>query len=165
MPHHTDLKDRLFGAEELVVDICPLADAQRLVGIWHRHHGQVAGHKFSLKAVLMNRLRTVEAGVAIVGRPVSRHLDDGKTLEVTRLATSGEANVASKLLGRAAREAKRRGYKRLITYTLAQESGASLRAAGFVMEKNCTGGSWNSPTRPRVDRHPTGPKQRWAREL
>lgn len=165
MAHHSSLKGGLFGDEEIDVQLCTLADAQRLVECWHRHHGKVVGHKFSLKARLLNNMRTIESGVAIIGRPVSRHLDDGETLEITRLATSGQPNVASKLLASAAREARRRGYRRLITYTLSSEAGISLKAAGFVFDANSPGGSWNAPSRPRVDRHPTTPKTRWVRVL
>lgn len=114
---------------------------------------------------MLNTIRTIEAGAAIVGRPVSRHLDDGRTLEITRLATTGQPNVASKLLASAAREAKRRGFTRIITYTLATENGTSLRAAGYAIDAQTKGGSWNVPSRARVDKHPTGPKTRWIRSL
>lgn len=163
--HHDSLKGGLFGDEEIYVLPCSLADAQRLVHALHRHHGKVAGHKFSLKASIVNSLRVAEAGAVIIGRPVSRRLDDGETLEITRLVTNGTPNIASKLLGAAAREAKRRGAKKIITYTLADESGVSLKAAGFTPESLSKGGSWNSVSRPRVDRHPTGPKIRWSKIL
>lgn len=166
MAHHTTAQGGIFGGEALFVEPCSLKDALRLVQCFHRHHGKVAGHKFSLMVSTMNRLRVGEVGVAIVGRPVSRHLDDGKTLEITRLAVLNHVpNAASKLLGAAAREAKRRGYRKIITYTLASESGISLRAAGYVPEYHSPGGSWSSPSRPRVDKHPTGPKIRWSRSL
>jgi len=165
MAHHSDLKGGLFGNESIQVVPCALDDAQRLVQCWHRHHGKVAGHKFSLKAMILNLMRTKEVGAANVGRPVSRHLDDGETLEITRLVTSGEPNIASKLLACAAREAKRRGYRRIITYTLESESGISLKAAGFEVDAHSPGGSWNSRSRPRVDRHPISPKTRWVRLL
>lgn len=165
MAHHSELKGGLFGDESIVVERCTLADAQRLVRLWHRHHGPVVGHKFSLRVYRMNILRKVEAGVAIIGRPVSRHLDDGNTLEITRLATDGSPNAASKLLAYAAKVAHRLGYERVITYTLAAESGSSLKGAGFTIDKHCDGGSWNSPSRPRLDKHPTGPKIRWSRSM
>lgn len=162
---HEQLKGGLFGDTSLVVVPCPLADAQRLVQAFHRHHGRVAGHKFSLMAYSLNIMCRSEEGCAIVGRPVSRHLDDGQTLEVTRVATSNTPNVPSMLLAAAAREARRRGYRRLVTYTLASEPGTSLRAAGYVPDHESAGGSWDSPSRPRTDRHPTGPKRRWVRHL
>lgn len=165
MAHHSSLKGGMFGDEKIVVVPCPLADAQRLVQALHRHHGKVVGHKFSLKALSLNHLRSVEGGAAIVGRPVSRHLDDGATLEITRLVTGGIPNIASKLLAAAARKARRMGYKKIITYTLAEESGISLKAAGFSPEYASPGGSWSSPTRPRIDKHPIGPKIRWSRIL
>lgn len=70
-------------------------------------------------------------GVAIVGRPVSRHLDDGWTLEVNRLCTDGSRNACSALYAAAWRAARAMGYKRLVTYILESENGASLRAAGW----------------------------------
>ena len=71
-------------------------------------------------------------GVAIVGRPVSRYLDNGLTLEVTRLCTTGEKNACSMLYSAAARAAKAIGYRKIITYTLDTEAGASIRAAGWT---------------------------------
>ena len=165
MHHHSTLKGGLFGDLVIEVQLCTLADSQRLVHALHRHHGRVAGHKFSLKATTSNSMRVSEEGAAIVGRPVSRHMDDGETLEITRLVTIGTPNIASKLLASAAKEAKRRGFKRIITYTLDSESGISLRAAGFKEDKKSAGGSWSSPSRPRNDSHPTGPKMRWVRHL
>lgn len=163
--HHTMLDEGLFGKESIAVSPCELRDAQRIVQSFHRHHGRVAGHKFSLMAHAHGHLSRMEIGAAIVGRPVSRHLDDGKTLEITRLATSAYPNVASMLLAAAARTARAKGYARLITYTLAEESGTSLRAAGFTPDRKTEGGSWNSPSRPRQDKHPTGPKTRWFKRL
>jgi hypothetical protein len=165
MRHHSDLKGGLFGDAAIIVAPCPLADAQRLVVALHRHHGPVVGHKFSIKASTIDRMCVREEGVAIIGRPVSRHLDDGRTLEVTRLATRSTPNIASKLLAAAAREARRRGYLRLITYTLASEPGVSLLAAGYEVDAHSPGGSWNVPSRPRIDKHPTEPKTRWVRWL
>ena len=165
MVHHSSLKEGLFGDTTIEVQPCSLADAQRLVECLHRHHGKVAGHKFSLMARVLDRLSRAEAGVVIVGRPVSRHLDDGRTLEITRLATRSFPNIASKLLASAAREVRKRGFSRVITYTLATESGASLIAAGFSADFRTKGGSWNSPSRARTDKHPTGPKTRWVRHL
>ena len=163
MAHHSSLKGGMFGPICIVVRLCSLADSQRLVQCWHRHHGRVVGHKFSLMAKLDAPAYSAEAGAAIVGRPVSRIQDDGDTLEITRLVTRGAPNVASKLYGAAAREAKKRGYSRIITYTLASEAGTSLIAAGYVIDGHTKGGSWSCPSRPRTDKHPTEPKTRWIR--
>lgn len=71
-------------------------------------------------------------GVATVGRPVAKAYQDGYTLEVNRTCTLDDArNANSMLYGAAWRAAKALGYRRLITYTQAGESGASLRAAGW----------------------------------
>ena len=92
----------------LTVKPMSLADANRFVAEHHRHHKPVRGHKFSLGCMANGRL----AGVAIVGRPVSRYLDDGLTLEVNRLCTDGTKNACSFLYGAAARAAKVLGYHR-----------------------------------------------------
>ena len=78
-----------------------LAEANNFVKEHHRHHKPVRGHKFSLGCMDEEHL----AGVAIVGRPVSRYLDDGMTLEVNRLCTDGTRNACSFLYGAAARVA------------------------------------------------------------
>lgn len=100
-------------------------------------------------------------GVAIVGRPVARGNDNGLTLEVTRVATDGARNACSMLYGAAWRATRALGYRRLITYTLDTESGTSLRAAGWRVIGKTKGGSWDCPSRPRVDKHPTQPKLCW----
>lgn len=87
----------------------------------------VTGHKFSIGCVADGEL----VGVVIAGRPVSRYLDDGLTLEVTRLCSTGEKNACSILYGAAARAARAMGYRRIITYTLDSEDGTSIRAAGW----------------------------------
>lgn len=99
-------------------------------------------------------------GVAIAGRPVARHLDDGLTLEVTRVATDGVWNACSALYGACRRAAKALGYRRLITYTLLSETGASLRASGWCLVHRTRGEPW-SRRRPSLDGHPIGPKSRW----
>ncbi|MBB4930651.1 hypothetical protein F4561_001471 [Lipingzhangella halophila] len=106
-----------------------LRDAGEYVAVWHRHHPRPPrGHKFSLGVC---NAQGYLVGVAIVGRPVARGLDDARTLEVTRLATDGTANACSKLYGAAWRATRALGYDRLVTYTQHGESGASLRAAGW----------------------------------
>lgn len=104
-------------------------DAAAYVTEWHRHHPRPPrGHKFSLGVLDIDGLLV---GVAIVGRPNARALDDGRTLEVTRLATDGTRNACSRLYGAAWRAGRALGYDRLVTYTQDGETGASLRAAGW----------------------------------
>lgn len=113
----------------------------------HRHHRAVRGHKFALGCERHGTL----VGVALVGRPVSRMMDDGLTLEVNRTCTDGTRNVNSFLYGACQRVAFAMGYKRLITYTLAEESGASLKGAGWVHCGVAGGGSWSRDKRPRSE--------------
>jgi hypothetical protein len=124
-----------------------LDEANAFVAQHHRHHKPVVGHKFSIAAAEGETVR----GVAIVGRPVARGNDDGWTLEVNRCCTDGVRNGCSMLYGAAWRAAKALGYRRLLTYTLPVEGGASLRAAGWRLIGERGGGNWNTPSRPRID--------------
>jgi len=135
-------------------------EAAKFVREHHRHHTPPVGHLFSIGAEFDGRL----VGVAIVGRPVARHRDDGSTAEVTRLCTDGTRNAASFLLGRACKAAFALGFRRIGTYTLGSESGASLRGAGWRLIGERGGGSWSVPSRPRIDKHPTEPKLLWELE-
>ena len=102
-------------------------------------------------------------GVAIIGRPVSRHLDDGWTLEVNRLCTDGSRNACSMLYAAAWRAARAMGYKRLVTYILESENGASLRAAGWKCVGQAGGLRWTGRRRPEVDLYPAQMKIRFER--
>lgn len=127
--------------QKLTVIPLTLRTANEFVAQHHRHHKPVRGHKFSIGVV------TDEGdlvGVAIVGRPVARHYDDGLTAEVNRTCTDGTANANSALYGAAWRTAKGMGYLRLITYTQEGESGTSLVAAGWkVIGERKARGSWS----------------------
>ena len=129
-------------------------EAQGFVRMWHRHHLPPPGSVFCLGVA---DDEGVLRGVALVGRPVARHYDDGLTLEVNRTATDGCHNANSMLYGAAWRAAKALGYHRLITYTQDGESGASLRGAGWrvVAHRPPTKG-WDRPSRPREDRGTDG---------
>jgi hypothetical protein len=59
------------------------------------------------------------------------------------------------LYGAAWRAAKALGYKRLITYILASESGTTLKASGWKSVYETGGGGWDRPGRKRVDKAPT----------
>ena len=104
-------------------------------------------------------------GVVIAGRPVSRHLDDGHTLEVTRLCTTGERNACSMLYSAAARAAKAMGYRKIITYTLDTEDGASIRAAGWTCAGPAGGIRWTGKRRPAADLYPAQMKLRYEKIL
>lgn len=138
-----------------------LKEANEFVSALHRHHDPVYRDKFRIGAEFNGKL----VGVVQVGRPVSRMLDDGKTLEVVRLCTDGSENVCSFLYARAARIARELGYSKIITYILESESGASLKATGWTHEADTSGGSWNRPSRPRMTTAPTVPKKRFTKIL
>ncbi len=139
-----------------------LAQANAFVAEYHRHHKPVTGHKFSIGCAAADGALV---GVAIVGRPVSRYLDDGLTLEVTRLCTTGAKNACSMLYGAAARAAKAIGYQKIITYTLDTESGASLRAAGWACAGLAGGKRWTGQRRPAADLYPAQLKYRYEKSL
>jgi len=132
-------------------------EAAQFVALHHRHHTPPVGHKFSIGAALDAAI----IGVIIVGRPVSRHRDDGMTLEVTRCCTVGDKNACSFLYGAAARAAFAMGYQRIGTYTLKSENSSSLRGAGWRLLGEAGGGSWNCQSRPRDDKAPTETKLLW----
>lgn len=127
----------------------------------HRHHKPPQGHKFSIGLYQQGEM----VGCAVVGRPVARGLDDGWTAEVTRLCTNGVKNGCSMLYAACANAAKAVGYRRIVTYILGSETGASLRASGWMLDGEVSGRSWSCPSRPRTDKHPTDDKQRWTRVL
>jgi hypothetical protein len=135
---------------KLTVERIGLDEANAFVTQHHHHHKPVIGHLFSIGAAKNGKI----VGVAIVGRPVARGRDDGVTAEVTRLCTDGTRNACSFLYGAAARAAFALGFKRIGTYILASEPGTSLTAAGWRLVGERGGGSWSSPSRPRIDTHP-----------
>lgn len=148
----------------LVIVPVTFEEACAFVTQYHRHHLPQHGHKFSIAvADEAGEIR----GVACVGKPVSRVLDNGWCLEVTRVATDGCPNACSALYGGAWRAAKALGYRKLVTYILATEPGTSVRAAGWKCVAEVKGRSWNTPgcNRPRVDKHPLQNKLRFEVEV
>jgi hypothetical protein len=145
-----------------MISLAPIsiAEANAFVSIHHRHHRPVPGAKFCIAVTDGEKV----CGVAIVGRPVARLLDNGLTLEVNRCCTDGTRNACSMLYGAAWRAAKALGYLKLITYTLPDEGGASLRASGWKLIGERGGGTWNRNQRLRVDTHPLQKKLLWEAE-
>lgn len=113
-----------------------LKQANAFVDELHRHHNPAVGDKFRVGVMDGDKL----VGVAQVGRPVSRYLDDGQTLEIIRCCTDGTKNACSFLYSRCARIAEEMGYKKIITYILASELGSSLKASGWHLEADNAGG-------------------------
>ena len=150
---------RASGADAVLIIVPVTLKAARMwVDRVHRHHRAPQGGLFAVGVASGESI----VGVAIVGRPVSRALDDGWTIEVTRVAVlEGYPNACSKLYGAAWRAARAMGYRKAITYTLAKEKGTSVKAADWKCVGQVGGGSWNRPSRPRVDQHPLQAKLRW----
>ncbi len=136
-----------------------LAPAKEYVKEYHRHNIPPVGGKFALGCYDDDRL----CGVVICGRPTARRSDDGRTLEIYRNCTDGTRNACSKLYGAACKVAKDMGYKRVITYTLARENGASLRASNFIHEGEAGGVAWTGVRRRNYYVSPEEMKNRWAR--
>jgi hypothetical protein len=142
--------------------LCPMrhAEAKQYIETHHRHSVVPLGMVFALGAAVGESLE----GVAIVGRPVARALDDGWTLEVLRLCTPSEdawKNVCSFLYAASWRATRALGYRRLVTYTRQDEDGTSLLAAHWRIVGEVTARSWHTPTRPRDDRDKRVPRFRW----
>ena len=142
--------------------------ACRFVSEEHRHNHPPAGWLFGTALYDGETL----VGVGMTGRPTSRMLDDGLTIEITRVTTLGGANACSFLYGALCRAAESLGYLLAVTYALESESGSSLRAANFVKVASVAPRSWNCPSRPRYDTDlfgtpvtPQVPKDRWHRVL
>lgn len=138
-----------------------LKQANEFVDSLHRHHNSVHRDKFRIGCEVDGKL----VGVVQLARPVSRVLDDGKTIEVVRLCTDGTKDVCSFLYSRAARISREMGYTKIITYILDSESGISLKACGWHKEADTNGHNWNCPSRPRNTAAPTCNKQRWCKIL
>ena len=138
--------------------------ANDFVRSYHRHSNPTTGCKF---AICLLDADGVLHGVAICGRPLSRFYDNGFTLEILRVCTDGYKNGCSMLYGACCRIAKEMGYKKVITYTLDSESGASLKASNFSCEGEAGGTHWTGK-RDRRDQGvhlPNQKKNRWTREV
>ncbi len=151
----------LWGGVILEAVPIELKQANEFVDKHHRHHDHVHRDKFRIGCEVNGNL----VGVIQLARPVSRILDDGKTIEVVRLCTDGTPNVCSFLYSRAARIAAEMGYQKIITYILESESGVSLKACGWHKEADTNGHNWSCRSRPRNTTAPTCNKQRWAKDL
>ena len=144
-----------------------LAKANEFINANHRHSKRVRGWKYGVSLVSSEG---DIIGVAISGRPNSRHLDSGSNediIEVSRLCVLEGApkNACSMLYGASIRIAKAMGYSRVITYTLASESGSSLKAVGFKVEAQTRAAHWSCPSRPREQTRPAVARVRWGKRL
>ena len=125
-----------------------LEEANNFVALHHRHSRPVVGYRFAIGATFNDSL----VGVAIVGRPIARMLQDDFTAEVLRTCTKDDApkGTNSFLYSRCWKAWKAMGGRKLITYTLKSESGASLKGAGWRVIAEVKGHrQWDTPSRPR----------------
>lgn len=108
--------------EVRIAEIIPISlrEANRFIEKHHRHSGRAQGCKFCV--ALSDGLGVIH-GVAVVGRPISRYLDDGWTAEVTRLCTDGTFNGCSFLYGCCARIAREMGFRKIITTRWRRKAG------------------------------------------
>ena len=141
--------------------------ARAFIGRHHRHCGPP--HAWRFGAGVMNGSALM--GVVIVGNPVAPAFNGRGIVEVNRLCVRDDLdpmlrwNCCSKLYAHAAAEAERRGFNRIITYTRADEDGASLRASGWTSEGAAGGQGWHSARRARSNTNAWIAKERWSREL
>lgn len=148
--------------EVITVEIRPihLKAANEYVKLYHRHNIPTVGGKFAVSVYDGDILH----GVAICGRPTARNSDNGLTLEIYRCCTDGTHNACSMLYGACCRIGRDMGYKRIITYTLDTESGASLKASGFECEGEAGGKQWTGERKRDYFVAPKQMKRRWVKE-
>lgn len=137
--------------KRLEFDVATWAEARVFVQEHHRHHSPPAGMKLAIKALCRGEI----VGVAIIGRPVSRVLQQRGYMEVTRTCTTAWG-VNRELYRRCAQ------FGKMCTYTMDGESGRSLMAAGWVAVSYRRGrpSDWSSPSRKRAGVVPAG-RTRW----
>lgn len=136
-------------------------EALAYIGETHRHNVAPCGGVFCSSAWFVDRGSELLVGVGIAGRPVARLLNDGRTLEVLRVATDGTKNACSLLYGALVRAGKALGYRRFVTYTRVDEPGTSLRASGWRQVARVPASTWHRRSRPREDRGERVERWRW----
>lgn len=139
-----------------------LRQANEVVKNFHRHNEPVNIAKFAIGAECEGSL----VGVCIIGRPVSRVLDDGYTVEVRRCCVFNDSpkGTCSFLYASAWRAWRAMGGRKIITYTLQSESGDSLRGAGWSVihqttKRNDIG--WGNRDNRQMQDVSREPKFRW----
>lgn len=150
-----------MSQSRLTIAPCTVKAALALVQKWHRHLPELQGGLFAARC--LDDTGAV-VGVAVAGNP-SRVWQDTGRIVISRVATPGTDNACSCLYGALARAAKALGYREAWTYTLPEEPGTSLRAAGFIDMGMTDGGEHSRPSRPRAKAVRPEPKRRWLRRL
>lgn len=144
----------------LEVEPCTVKEARRIVKAWHRHLPDIQGGLFASKVTLDGKI----VGVGIAGNP-ARVWQGTARLVISRCVTDETKNVCSKQYGSLARAAEALGYREVWTYTLPDEPGTSLRAAGFEDMGLSDGGEHDRPSRARKPAVRPEPKRRWRKKL
>ena len=125
-----------------------LVEANEFIKKHHRHIDEIQGHRFSIGCIYKEKL----VGIAVSGRPISRHYDQSKVIEVTRLCTDGTENACSFLYSMCAKASKYLGYERIQSYILESELGSSLKASNFIYSHTSEISRWNKYKRNKEDR-------------
>lgn len=139
---------------------CTVKAARKIVAEWHRRLPKLQGGLFAAAAQAEGEI----VGVGIAGNP-SRVWQRERKLVISRVATNGRENACSALYGSLCRAGKALGYREAWTYTLPEEPGTSLRAAGFIDMGITKGGTYDRPSRARGEPIDGRPKRRWLRRL
>jgi hypothetical protein len=157
------LDRRAIFAEEFMLRVwpCTVKQAAAYVAKHHRHLPGMGGAMF---AAALGPEPGEWWGVGTVGCGAQEWEGTGRAI-ITRTATDGAHNGCSMLLGALARAAKALGYVEVWTYTLPEEPGTSLRAAGFVDMGFSDGGEHHRESRPRRAAVRPDEKRRWRRVL
>ena len=145
---------------KLAIEPITVKAARAIVAKWHRHLPELQGGLFACAVSADGEI----VGVAIAGNPARVWQGTGRVV-ISRVATTGERNACSKLYGAICRAAQALGYREAWTYTLPEEPGTSLRAAGFTHMGESAGGEHDRAKRPRKKARRADPKQRWCRVL
>lgn len=151
------------GDRGCVLKIAPITvkAASAWVRLLHRHLPDIQGGLFAASVVDEHgEIR----GVAIAGNPARVWQGTGRIV-IARVETDGYENACSKLYGSLCQAAKALGYREAWTYTLPEEPGASLKAAGFQDMGLTEGGEWSRPSRLRAAALRPEQKRRWMRAL
>lgn len=121
-------------AKNLTTKPITIKAANEFIKTFHRHHRPTIRNtgRWAL-AALDNNNEMV--GVVIAGNPISPNYMDGYTIELTRLCVREKSpkGTCSFLLGKCCCIWRSMGGKKVITYTLESESGASLKGAGWTL--------------------------------
>jgi len=141
-------------------EFCPINReiAKKFINENHRHNSGPISDRFRIGLFEDGVL----IGVGVAGNPIARKQMDGTTIEITRVCVlPDKPNACSQIYARMKRIAQLMGYKRIITYTLDNETGASLRAIGAIVDHKVAKGTWLNRQNRNYNEVSDMPKQMW----